>query len=101
MQRVAITGSTGYLGRSLSRALVDRGHTVLALARPGGAPRVEPGAQALELDVFDEDALVSAIAGCDTLVQLIGTPHPNPSKAAQFRSVDLESACRSAGAARR
>ena len=34
-----------------------------------------------------------------TLVQLVGTPKPNPSKARQFREVDLVSARESAAAA--
>ena len=40
--------------------------------------------------------MLSTYAGqirpADTLVQLVGVSHPNPSKAAQFRSVDLASA---------
>jgi uncharacterized protein YbjT (DUF2867 family) len=37
--------------------------------------------------------------GCDTLVQLLGTPHPSPAKAQQFVDVDLKSARESAAAA--
>jgi uncharacterized protein YbjT (DUF2867 family) len=33
-----------------------------------------------------------AIAGCDTMVHLVGVAHPGPSKAAQFRTIDLASA---------
>jgi uncharacterized protein YbjT (DUF2867 family) len=94
--RICITGATGYLGRALCRTL-DRSR-VLALVRAGSAARVEPGVASLELDVFDAEQLTRALAPGDTVVHLIGTPHPNPSKAAQFRRVDLASvqACASA-----
>ena len=98
---VAITGATGYLGRALSTLLLARGHRVRALVRRGGAPRVMAGANALEIDVFDVAQMRAALQGADAVVHLIGTPHPNPGKAAQFLSVDLASArvCAQAAAA--
>jgi uncharacterized protein YbjT (DUF2867 family) len=91
MSDVAITGATGYLGRALSAALLTRGHTVRALVRPGGAARVTAGVEPSELDVFDQAQLAGALRAGDTLVHLIGTPHPNPRKAAEFERVDLAS----------
>ena len=87
--RICITGASGYLGRALCQNL-DRSR-LLALVRTGGAARLESGVASLELDVFDPDQLQRALAPGDTLVHLIGTPHPNPSKAAQFQRVDLGS----------
>ena len=98
---VCITGATGYLGVALSGALSARGHAVRALVRPGGAARVRPGTEVQELDLFDVDALASALGAGDTVVHLIGTPHPNPSKAAKFQRVDLGSARICAAAASR
>jgi uncharacterized protein YbjT (DUF2867 family) len=98
---IAITGATGYLGRALCAALRQRDRAVRALVRPGGAARVEPGVETRELDVFDADALARALEGCNTVVHLIGTPHPNPSKAAEFQRVDLGSARTCATAAGR
>lgn len=98
---VCITGATGYLGRALLGALSARGHAVRALVRPGGAARVRPGTKVQELDLFDADALASALAAGDTVVHLVGTPHPNPSKAAEFQRVDLGSARICAAAASR
>jgi uncharacterized protein YbjT (DUF2867 family) len=89
---VCITGATGYLGRALSAALTERGHAVRALVRPGGAARAAPGGEVRELDVFDVDALSAAFGAGETVVHLIGTPHPDPSKAAEFERVDLGSA---------
>ena len=97
--RICITGATGYLGRALCRKL-DRSR-VLALVRAGGAARVESGVAWLELDVFDVEQLARALSPGDTVVHLIGTPHPNPGKAAEFQRVDLASVRACATAATR
>ena len=89
-QRICITGASGYLGRALCRELAGRSE-LLALVRRGGAARVAKGVRAVELDVFDTGQLVAALAAGDTVVHLIGTSHPNPSKAAEFERVDLAS----------
>jgi uncharacterized protein YbjT (DUF2867 family) len=98
-QRICITGATGYLGRALLSGLRTRAD-VVALVRSGGTARVPQGLRAVELDVFDAAQLAAALAAGDTVVHLIGTPHPNPSKAAEFQSVDLASvlACATAAA---
>lgn len=98
---VSITGATGYLGRALTLALQSRGHRVRALVRVGGAARVAAGAMARELDVFDAAQLAAALRGSDAVVHLIGTPNPNPRKAAEFERVDLASALACATAAAR
>lgn len=91
MRSVFVTGGTGYMGRSLVAALLARGHAVRALVRPGSASRLPPGAQAAEGDALDAASFAAAIAPCDTLVHLVGTPHPSPAKAQAFLDVDLAS----------
>jgi len=98
---VLVTGATGYLGRALIPALLARGHRVRALARPASLPRVPDGAQALAGDALDAASIASVLRPGDTLVQLVGTPHPSPRKAAEFVRVDLASARAAADAARR
>jgi uncharacterized protein YbjT (DUF2867 family) len=89
---VFVTGGTGYLGRALIPRLVARGHRVRALTRPASAHRLPAGCEPVPGDALQRATFVGAIAPCDTLVHLVGTPHPSPSKAAEFRSVDLASA---------
>src|SRR5882724_5363849 len=74
--KVAITGATGYLGRTVTASLSHRGHYVRALIRPGSRHRVAAGAEAQELDLFDINALARGLEGCDTVVHLVGTSHP-------------------------
>jgi uncharacterized protein YbjT (DUF2867 family) len=88
---ISITGATGYLGRALSTALLARGHAVRAIVRHGSAARATAGVEVREVDVLDAAQLGAALRSGDTLVHLIGTPNPNPRKAAEFERVDLAS----------
>ena len=88
---VLVTGGTGYIGRPLVEALVARGHRVRVLARPASLARVPAGAAAVAGDALQAASLAAALAPGDTLVHLVGTPHPGPGKGEAFRSVDLVS----------
>jgi uncharacterized protein YbjT (DUF2867 family) len=88
---VFITGGTGYLGRPLISALLDRGHNVRALVRPGSESKLPAGCSAIVGDALDSTSYVSRIPPAETFVQLVGVSHPSPSKAAQFRAIDFAS----------
>jgi len=88
---VLVTGGTGYIGVRLAGALVSRGHRVRVLTRAESAGRVVGGATAVIGDVLDAASVARALRPGDTVVHLVGTPHPNPSKAEEFRRVDLAS----------
>jgi uncharacterized protein YbjT (DUF2867 family) len=96
---VFVTGGTGYLGRPFIRELIARGHEVRALVRPASAGRVPEGAEAVDGDALGDFA--ASIPPADTLVHLVGTPHPGPHKARQFRTIDLVSIRASVAAAKR
>src|SRR4029077_3268079 len=86
-----ITGGTGYVGRPLIIRLLERGHEVRVLVRPGSEAKLPLGCQAVPGDALDSGSYAGQINPADTFVQLVGVAHPNPSKAAEFRSVDLAS----------
>lgn len=88
---VFVTGATGYLGRALIPALLARGHAVKGLARSGSAHRVPGGAVAVMGDALEPASFTGCIAPGDTLVHLVGTPHPGPGRNPAYRSVDLHS----------
>src|SRR5262249_52961018 len=91
-RRVAITGATGYMGRVVTCRLLANGHDVTALVRHGSRHRVAAGADGVELDIFNPEEIAAALEGRDTVLHLVGTAHPNPSKAQEFVRVDLASA---------
>lgn len=88
---VFITGATGYMGHSLSAALLARGHSVRALTRQASVRRVVSGATVVVGNALDPSTFAEAVAPADTLVHLVGTPNPSPAKAAGFLAVDLPS----------
>jgi len=88
---VFITGGTGYLGRALTGALLTRGLPVHVLARPSSVSRVLPGAHAVPGDALHSASFAAQIPPAATIVHLVGTPHPGPSKGAEFQRVDLAS----------
>jgi uncharacterized protein YbjT (DUF2867 family) len=98
---VFVTGSTGYIGRRLIEALVARGHRVRALVRAESAGRAPAGATAVIGNALDASTFAPGVTAADTIVHLVGTPHPSPSKAAEFQRVDLPSILASVDAARR
>jgi uncharacterized protein YbjT (DUF2867 family) len=69
--------------------------------RPESVGRVPPGAAAVVGNALDAATFAAAITPADTIVHLVGTPHPSPSKAAEFQRVDLPSILASVQAARR
>lgn len=88
---VLVTGGTGYIGQLLVPALLERGHRVRVLTRRESASRVPEGAEAVIGDALDVSSVRSALKFGDTVVHLVGTPHPGPGKVAEFQRVDLAS----------
>lgn len=100
-REVLVNGGTGYIGTRLVAALIARGHRARVLTRSASIARVPAGAEAIVGNALDARSIESALSDADTLVHLVGTAHPNPSKAEQFVSVDLASARAAADAAKR
>lgn len=88
---IFVTGGTGYIGRPLIAALLARGRTVHALVRAGSEAKLPGGALPVVGNALDAATFAAAIPPGAALVHLIGTPHPNPSKAAEFQRIDLGS----------
>ena len=100
--KIFVTGGTGYIGSRLIPSLVRRGHQARTLVRRGSEKKLPPGALGIPGDALRMDSYSNDVQGSDTFVHLIGTPHPSPAKAQQFRDVDLVSvqvALRAASAA--
>jgi uncharacterized protein YbjT (DUF2867 family) len=88
---VFVTGATGYIGRHVIPELLRRGHTVRALLRPGSERKLVTGARPVIGNALDAKTFAEHIAPSDTFLQLVGVAHPSPSKAEEFRSIDLVS----------
>lgn len=100
-RNVFVAGGTGYVGSRLIPRLLERGHAVRAIARPGSEGKLPEGCTVVSGNALDDATFSARVAPADAFVQLVGVAHPSPAKAAQFRSIDLASAQASARAAKR
>ena len=77
------------MGQRLIPRLLQRGHEVRALVRPGSEIKLQLGCRAVVGNALDASSYTQQVAPCDTFVQLVGVAHPSPAKAAEFRRIDL------------
>ncbi len=90
--KVFVTGATGYMGSRLIPLLVERGHEIKALVRPGSEKKLPAGTTPVLADPLRMDSYTEQVGDSDTFVHLIGVAHPSPAKAKEFREIDLVSA---------
>lgn len=69
MKTIAVTGGTGFVGRALSKALLEKGFAVRIITRRKPAVMLENTAYA-EADFTDIESLKMALAGADAAVHL-------------------------------
>lgn len=73
LQRVAMTGATGFLGGALARRLLAEGHAVRALLRPNATRDALPeGIEWISGDLDDTAALRELVAGADQVIHAAG-----------------------------
>src|SRR5947209_390793 len=71
--RLLVIGGTGFIGQRLVPQLLEAGHTVGVLQRPGGEGRLPAGAEAMRVDRRDLLAHTAALRGFapDVVIDLI------------------------------
>jgi uncharacterized protein YbjT (DUF2867 family) len=91
-RQVFVTGGTGYMGSRLIPGLLERGHGVVALARPESESKLPSGCTPVLGNALDGDSYAEHLGACDTFIQLVGVAHPSPAKAREFVEIDQKSA---------
>jgi uncharacterized protein YbjT (DUF2867 family) len=100
MEDVIVVGGTGYMGRPLIEKLCADGFRVTAVARSQSIAKLPADCGAITGNALDSRTYEDQVPPGSTFVHLVGTPHPAPWKAAEFRSVDLVALEQSVAAAR-
>jgi uncharacterized protein YbjT (DUF2867 family) len=98
---IFLTGATGYIGTPLVRALLERGHQVRALVRPGSERKLPSACEIVCGNALDPASYADRVAPSHTFVQLVGVHHPSPAKGPEFQKVDRVSALGAIEAAKR
>ncbi len=91
-RRVFVTGATGFVGRAVVHALRAHGHVVRCLVRRGSEHDLR-GFEAIERvegDVLAPATLERGMAGCDTVVHLVGIIREHPAAGVTFERIHAE-----------
>ena len=81
MSRILLLGGSGFIGRHLTQALVESGHSVLVPTRRRERAKhliTLPTVDVVEADIHDSAALERLLKGCDAAVNLVGILHGEP-----------------------
>jgi uncharacterized protein YbjT (DUF2867 family) len=91
MQKIAVAGATGRVGRHIVDVLTERGHQVVPMSRASG------------VDVITGTGLAAALAGVDCVIDAATGPSPEQDAATEFFTTatrNLQEAGRDAGVQR-
>lgn len=85
--RVFAVGATGFVGRHLVEALLQRGHEVTLLRHHAAAP---PGAPTVTGDIREPAGWASALTGFDAVINLVGIIREIPQRGVTFQALHIE-----------
>lgn len=90
--QVFVTGSTGFVGNHVLNTLLDRGHQVRALVRPGSEYKLKQPdkVEVITGDVTESADLIQGMKGCDAAIHLVGIIRAFPSKDITFERLHTE-----------
>ena len=74
MQRIFVTGATGFVGHAVVRALLQHGFLVRCLVRRGSEAELR-GFESIDRvpgDVLKPEGLAEAVEGCAAVIHLVG-----------------------------
>jgi len=97
-RRVFIAGGTGYIGRALLPILLERGHRVRVMVRPGSKAQLPAECEVVSGNPLDANSYRQLIRPADTFIHLVGVARPSGAKVAAFRAIDLVSVREAASA---
>ena len=90
--RVAIIGGTGFVGRHLTDGLLEAGHSVSLLVRPGSESKLRHPEQVrvVQGGIADTDSIRQLIDGCDAVTYNVGILREVPRQGITFESTQYE-----------
>ena len=90
--QVFVTGSTGFVGNHVLNTLLDRGHQVRALVRPGSEYNLKQPdkVEVITGDVTESADLIQGMKGCDAAIHLVGIIRAFPNQDITFERLHTE-----------
>jgi nucleoside-diphosphate-sugar epimerase len=96
--RILVLGAAGRFGHAAAEAFRNAGWTVASLVRPGGADRISPGTEPVEIDALDHVAVSAAARGCDVVLHALNPPYTQWARLALPLAYSAITAAETAGA---
>ncbi len=98
--RVAIIGGTGFIGRHLVEALLERQCRPVVLARPGSEGKVRRSVEIVSGDVGAIGDLIKLLSNCDAAIYNIGILREDRARGVTFEALQYDGVLRALDAAR-
>jgi len=102
--KIFLTGSTGFVGKRILEDLLENKYQVRCLVRKGSESKIvsyiEKGVDTVNGDITDAESLTGKLAGCDTVINLVGIIREFPSKGITFEKLHYEGTANLVKAAR-
>ena len=102
MQRIFVTGATGFVGHAVVRALLTHGFLVRCLVRPGSEALLK-GFESIDRvpgDVLDPDGLPPSVEGCSAIIHLVGIIREHRATGVTFDRLHTQATANMLGVAR-
>jgi NADH dehydrogenase len=99
MQRVLVTGASGFVGAAVVEELVSRDYAVNALIHSLELRRFPGDVRSIKGGLFDPSALNAAVRGCDAVIHLVGIIAEDPNRGVTFQRMHVEATRRVVDAA--
>lgn len=92
MQRIFVTGGTGFVGRNVVRALLAHGFLVRCLVRPGSEGQLK-GFESIDRvpgDALRPEGLAACAEGCSAIVHLVGIIRERRARGITFERLHVQ-----------
>lgn len=102
MQRIFVTGATGFVGHAVVRALLTHGFLVRCLVRPGSEALLK-GFESIDRvpgDVLEPDGLPPSVEGCSAIIHLVGIIREHRAAGVTFDRLHTQATANMLGVAR-